>query len=77
MKLYTLEAVDSLINQYIDKGGQVVTIEEGVLGYGTLLLYGDGLKTSVVKEIYLNEWSSAHTIRSYNETPKKYKTFTL
>lgn len=77
MTLYTLETVDNLINQYIDKGGQVVTIEEGVLGYGTLILYGKDLKTSVVKEIYLNEWSSVHTIRSYNKTPNKYKTFTL
>ena len=73
MKLYSTKAVDSLINQYIDKGGEVTEIEEGVLGHGHLVLHGAGLKTTIVKETYINHWSSGHKVRSYNETPKKYQ----
>jgi len=72
MKTYSVKAVDNLISRYIDKGGEVTEIEEGVLGHGHLVLHGAGLKTTVVKEVYLNEWSSAHKVRTYNETPKKY-----
>lgn len=71
-KLYTCEAVENLVQRYADKGGEVTEIEEGCLGYGFLILHGEGLKTAVVKEVYLNEWSSAHTIRMYNKCPKKY-----
>lgn len=73
MNFYSCTAVDKLISQYYELGGEVYTIEEGVLGHGTLLLYGENLKTIVVKEVGLNEWSSAHTIRCYNKTPKKYE----
>lgn len=31
-----------------------------------------GYKTAVVTEVYLNEWSSAHKVRFYNECPAKY-----
>lgn len=71
-KLYTCEAVAKLVQRYYDKGGEVAEIEEGCLGYGFLILHGEGLKTSVVKEVYFNEWSSAHTVRMYNKCPKKY-----
>ena len=73
MNLYTSTAIDQLINNYIEKGGEVTELEEGVLGHGHLLLHGAGLKTTVVKEVYINEWSSGHKVRSYNETPKKYE----
>lgn len=71
-KLYSCSAVEKLINVYIEKGGEVTEIEEGSLGYGFLILHGEGLKTTVVKEVYLNEWSSGHTVRKYNKLPKKY-----
>lgn len=61
------------MNEYYDRDGSVEIIEEGTLGYGFIIMHGTGLKTSIVKEVYLNEWSSAHTIRMYNKMPKKYK----
>lgn len=72
-QLYTCTAVQNLINNYLEKGGEVITLEEGCLGYGLTILQGEGLKTTVITEVYLNEWSSAHKIRMYNECPKKYK----
>lgn len=71
-KIYSLETCEKLINTYIKKGGKVVTLQEGVLGLGVVLCFGDGLKTSIIKEVYLNEWSSGHTIRMHNIMPTKY-----
>lgn len=73
MTLYTLSACQELMNHYINKGGEVITLEEGCLGLGEVICYGEGLKTTIIKEVYLNEWSSGHTIRMYNKTPKKYE----
>ena len=70
--LYTCKAIERLVQLYIDKGGEVAVVEEGCLGYGFLILHGDGLKTAIVKEVYLNDHESAHTIRKYNKCPKKY-----
>lgn len=75
MTLYTLSSIDKLINRYLEKGGAMVTVVEGSLGYGTTLLHGDGLKTAVIQERYLNAWSSGHSVRLYNQTPAKYSAF--
>ena len=72
MKLYSCKAVEDLINRYENKGGAVHVLQWGVLGYGLTVCTGEGLKTAVITEIPLNEWQSAHKIRFYNKTPKKY-----
>ena len=72
-KLSDCDYIAHLIAQYHDKGGEVITIEEGTLGYGFMVMFGEGLKTAIVKEVYINEWSSGHTVRMYNKMPKKYK----
>jgi len=72
MKLYLASEVDKLIVNYLERGGELHEIDEGVLGHGKIVLTGEGLKTAVVKEVYINEWSSAHKVRFYNETPAKY-----
>ncbi len=38
-----------------------------------MILFGEGLKTTIINEVYLNCWSSGHTIRVYNKMPKKYE----
>lgn len=71
--LYTCEAVAKLIDRYIEADGCVTEIREGVLGYGDLILTAPNCKSAVIKEIVLNEWSSAHKIRMYNKLPAKYQ----
>ena len=71
--LYTCSAVENLIKRYSEQGGTMTTIHEGTLGYGLTILHGDGLKTAIITEKPLNEWSSAHTIRMYNKMPAKYQ----
>jgi hypothetical protein len=75
MTTYTLETCENYINKYVNEyGGDSTTLEEGSLGLGTVLLHGaEGKKISVIKEVYLNAWSSGHTIRQYNNMPKKYE----
>ena len=76
MKLYDLTTCEKLIDTYINKyQGELHQIQEGTLGLGKLILYnGNGRKSIIIKEVYLNEWSSAHKIRMYNNLPKKYET---
>ena len=73
MTTYTLEACENLMQKYYERGGEIVTVKEGCLGLGTVICYGEGLKTTIITEHYLNEWGSKHTIRMYNKMPKKYK----
>lgn len=73
MVLYSLSDCEKLINKYVERGGEVYTIEEGCLGLGLIVLTGNNLKTTIIKEVYLNEWSSAHKVRMYNKCPKKYQ----
>ena len=73
MKIYSLDACRNFIERYLEKENTTMDIiEEGVLGLGILVLTGPKLKTFIIKEIFLNAWSSGHTIRGYNKTPKKY-----
>lgn len=71
--LYTCGAVEKLTQRYYEKGGEVIEVEPGSLGYGLTIMYGQGLKTTVVKEVYINAWSSGHKIRMYKKMPAKYK----
>ena len=69
---YTLGACEDLIQRYYERGGDVVTLEEGSLGLGLTICYGEGLKTAIIKEFCISAWGSGHTIRMYNNMPKKY-----
>ena len=73
MNTYSLKFIEDLINQYINKGGEIAEVEEGCLGYGTTICYGEGLKSTVIQEHFQNSWSSSHTVRMYNKLPKKYE----
>ena len=74
MKLFTIRATQELIDKYVEKGGEMLTIDEGCLGVGNVILFDmtGKLKSFVIKEVYLNEWNSAQSIRGYNKLPDKY-----
>ena len=73
MKAYGLKAVEALIEKYVEYDGEILTVQEGTLGYGLTICYGHGLKTAVITERYINEWTSAHTVRMYDKMPEKYR----
>lgn len=72
MAYYTQEAVDNLFNSY-EKCDNFMAyqIDGGLLD--NYILMADGYKTAIIKEEYLNDWSSCYNIRMYNKTPKKYE----
>jgi len=72
MKTYTHQAVENLINQYVEKDGEILEIIEGCLGYGTVICSAYGCKYAVIEEVFVNAWQSTHTIKLYNNLPKKY-----
>jgi hypothetical protein len=75
MKNYSLRACEECIEKYVNKyNGHCTTLEEGVLGLGTVLLHGgNGRKTIIIKEFYISAWASGHNVRQYNKMPKKYE----
>lgn len=75
MNLYSVSSVERFIAGYLEQGGMIIQMNEGSLGCGDVLLYDPSgrYKTCVIREIYLNEWSSAQTVRQYNRTPKKFQ----
>ena len=74
MRLFTIRATQELIDKYVEKGGEMLTIDEGCLGVGNVILFDmtGKLKSFVIKEIPLNVWNSAQSIRGYNKLPDKY-----
>jgi len=73
MSYYTIESIEKIIDLYLSKGGEIIEVVEGCLGYGTTICYGNGLKSTVIQEHFKNSWSSEHTVRMYNNLPKKYE----
>ena len=71
MTYYNYKEADNLVKKKNKKGGNVIEFSGSLVD--SYLLYGYKLKTTIIKEIYLNEWSSGVTIRMYNKTPKKYQ----
>lgn len=69
---YDIESIEKLIAAYYERGGEVIEVIPGSLGYGTTICYGEGLKTAIIQEHYINCWSSGNTIHFYNKMPKKY-----
>lgn len=73
--VYTIESTQKLINEYLNAGGEIFQIRDGVLGFGDFVLYDPcgKLKTFVSHEVALNDWGSAQSIRAYNKMPEKYQ----
>lgn len=73
-RTYDLEDCEAFISAYEAIGGHVATVEEGVLGLGVVICDGRGTKyrSYVIRERYVNEWTSTHTVRGYRILPKKW-----
>lgn len=67
----TNEQIVNMINRYRGYGGDAYIIE-GTLN-DNYILNAEGKKTVIIKEHYLNDWSSCNVIRRYNRCPKKYE----
>lgn len=77
-KNISLQGAENLIRNYRNAGGEAFTIEDGCLGLGVVVLtdFGTaGLRAFVIEEVYLNEWSSGHILKIYEDgkLPAKYQ----
>lgn len=72
MTYYTLDSLERLIHEYMEKGGEIFELVPGTLGLGTTVCVLKEYKSCVIQERYLNSQSSVHTARFYNVLPKKY-----
>lgn len=72
MNLYDCTQIYKLIDKYYSQGGESYQINEGSLGLGDMILFGENLKTCIINEVFINEWTSLHKIRFYNKTPTKF-----
>lgn len=74
--VWTLKGIEDLINKYFEReGATMTTIEEGVLGYGKVVLKAPNCKTAIVTEQPTSSWSSVHRVRMYRVCPKKYENY--
>ena len=74
--LYTFTQAEELINRFLEfEESQIVQIDEGCLGIGSWILTAKGKKTVIIKEVFINSWSSGQSITIYNKTPKKYEKY--
>lgn len=72
MTLYDNEYINKLIEKFSKRENfQMYTITGCLLD--NYILTADKTKTAVIKEKYLNSWSSAYSLILYNKTPKKYQ----
>ena len=64
-KLYTSTAIDELITKALANNYELVQIEEGTIGHGFCVLLAPDEKhyNFVIREVYINCWTSAHTVR--------------
>jgi hypothetical protein len=71
--MYSYIEVDKFLIRYSEiENSEVIQTREGILGSGDWVCTAPGKKTAIIKEVFINSWNSSHTIKMYNETPKKY-----
>jgi hypothetical protein len=71
--MYNYKEVDKLLQRYLSiENSNVVQTSESVLGCGNWICTAPNKKTAIIKEVFVNSWTSTHKITLYNKTPKKY-----
>ena len=74
--IYTPTQAEKLITKFSEfEEAEIVQINEGCLGMGDWILTAKGKKTVIIKEVFINSWSSGQSITMYNKTPKKYEKY--
>lgn len=69
---YTLKSIEALMSEYASHGGQVYELVPGTLGYGLTVCTLSGYKSCVIREYPTSIWGCTHTVRFYNNLPRKY-----
>lgn len=70
MKIYTYKAVNAFIEKMINDGAEVYAIS-GALADSYIITPSKHYKGAIIKEQYLNEWSSGQTVRHFSRISEK------
>lgn len=72
-QLYTINSTDEFISDRLYHGWNGIQLNEGVLGCGDWVLIAPTERhwNYIIREVYLNEWSSAQTIRRCRKLSQK------
>ena len=63
---FSCSEIADLIDKCEKIGYSAETLEEGVCGYGKIVLWApEGYKNMIIREVALNSWSSAHTVERF------------
>ena len=73
MQIYTCEAAQRAVEHLTNMGYEYIRLSEGVLGMGdcVLLSHDPNKYNFLIREKYLNEWSSGQTIRRFAKISEK------
>lgn len=71
--IYTCNAISDIVEILLNSGYKYIQLREGSLGYGDAVLIApdENKYHFVIREVYLNEWSSGHTVRRCRTISKK------
>lgn len=72
MTIYSYKVADEIREKFLERADAFVYEISGSL-VDNYIMGADGCYTFVVRECYLNEWSSGVTIRKYRKIPAKYQ----
>lgn len=72
MSIYSYKAAETIKTRLLERSGAFVYEIPGAL-VDNYIMGADGCYTFIVKEKYLNAWSSGVTIRKYRKIPAKYQ----
>ena len=73
---YSCNAIAGIIAQAQSYDYKIITVREGVLGYGHMILLApedmrNYMMNVEIREQYVNEWSSAHRVRKFKKMSKR------
>ena len=67
--IYSVSAASKAIDQLLAQGYELIQLREGILGVGdcVLLSHDESKYNYIIREKYLNCWSSGQTVRRFSE----------
>lgn len=76
INIYTIDSTGKFIEELIGAGYDMIQLSEGTLGYGDCILVApdDQHYNFVIREVYVNCWTSGQTIRRYRKISKLLQT---
>lgn len=70
MSLYSCSYIEKLIDKYTRKDGGMNLINKGHSGYGSILLFAEGLRICIINEVYIDSSKIRYKIKFYDRLPK-------